>query len=398
MRSLMRSMFWISFSFGMLSFALPIYARELGASAWDVGVMFAVFSLVPVFIRPVLGQALDRWGRRPFLLLGFASYAAAMVVFALGGNVGLLTVGRFIQGLGQAFLWLAALTVVSDLAAATGRGQDFGLVDESVNRGALVGTTLGFFAYFYLANARSWTWSQTWPWLFGAYALLALWASWGVWRGVPETRQQATEDQSATDDQPATDDRPFSRQLLALMGIVFVTGASSSMAWPMLTIFLQDSIGADASSLAWAYLPAALLNTFLPSRLGRYADRFGRKPPMIAGLLVGALASAAIPVLGSLIMLAVLWAIESVGYSASVPAERAFVADIAGKDMRGSSYGWYTFAFFLGGVFGPLLGGWLYDHWTPAAPFYLNAVVLVAGAVLVGLALREPRRSEQAPV
>jgi len=146
--------------------------------------------------------------------------------------------------------------------------------------------------------------------------------------------------------------------------------------------------------LAWAYLPAALVTAFLPSRMGRIADRVGRKTPMVAGLLVGALASALIPHLRSVVPLIILWAVESLGYTASIPAERAFVADIAGEDTRGASYGLYTFAYFLGAVLGPLAGGWLYDNLGHAMPFYLNTIVLTVGALLVAAVLREPRAIE----
>jgi MFS family permease len=129
--------------------------------------------------------------------------------------------------------------------------------------------------------------------------------------------------------------------------------------------------------------------------MGVLSDRFGRRMPMILGLLIGAAASALIPHLRSLVALTALWAIESAGYAASVPAERAFVADIAGEDVRGTSYGLYTFAYFLGSAIGPLAGGWLYDRVSPATPFYLNTVALVFGALLVAVALREPSRPTQ---
>ena len=72
-----------------------------------------------------------------------------------------------------------------------------------------------------------------------------------------------------------------------------------------------------------------------------------------------------------------------------MPAERTFVADIAGRDVRGASYGLYTFAYFLGAFIGPIAGGWMYDNISQASPFYLNAFVLILGALLVLLLLRE---------
>jgi MFS family permease len=207
-----------------------------------------------------------------------------------------------------------------------------------------------------------------------------------AWRGTRETRPVVRGN--------APSSRAVSRRLFTLMGIVLLTGASSAMVWPLLMIFLQDSLHAEVDGLALAYLPAALISSFLPSRMGILADRFGRRKPMIFGLLIGAAASALIPHLRSLAALAGLWAVESAGYAASIPAERAYVADIAGEDVCGTSYGLYTFAYFLGAALGPLAGGWLYDQVSPATPFYLNTAVLSLGAVLVLVALREPMRAD----
>ena len=382
---LWRAVFWVSFPFGILSFVLPIYGRELGASALEVGGLFSAISVVPLVARPFLGWALDRWGRRPFLLLGLSGYAAATGVFCAADTVRLLTVGRFIQGIGQAFLWISAYTMVADLAKETGRGRDFGSIDEAVNRGALVGTTIGFGGVFAL-ECLGLGWEQIWFWLFAAYLVPVLISLWAGWRGVGETLPQVGE--------ASTTRRPLSGQLAALMGIVLITGASKALVWPLLMIFLQSVLGAGVGALAMAYLPAALISSFLPSRMGRVADRLGRKGPMVTGLTVGALASAFIPHLPDLTALAVLWAVESLGYTVSIPAERAFVADVAGADIRGTSYGLYTFAHFLGAALGPLAGGWLYDHAGHAMPFYLNTVALLVGALLVLLVLREPRPSE----
>jgi len=380
--SLWWAMFLISLPFGILGFVMPIYGKELGASAVEIGGLFSALALVPIFVRPFLGFALDRWGRRPFLLMGLGGYVAAMIVFCLSNTVQLLTTARFIQGWGQAFLWLAAVTIVADVASVTGRGHNFGQIDEAISRGALIGTTLGFTAIFTLAGFKV-KLTQAWFWLFLAYTLPALLAFGIAWRGIGETRPDAT--------RAPMDQRPLSRQLVALMGIVFATGASSAMVWPLLMIFLQDHLRADVGALGVAYVPAAIISSVLPSRLGRIADRWGRKLPMIGGLIVGAVASALIPHLGSLVALALLWTIESASYAAATPAERAFVADIAGEDVRGSSYGLYTFAYFLGAAVGPLAGGWLYDNTHPAMPFYLNTVVLLISAVLVAMVLRETR-------
>ena len=66
LKNLWQAIFWVSFPFGILTFVLPIYGKQLGASALEIGGFFSAMSVVPVIVRPVLGRALDRWGRRPF--------------------------------------------------------------------------------------------------------------------------------------------------------------------------------------------------------------------------------------------------------------------------------------------------------------------------------------------
>jgi MFS transporter, DHA1 family, multidrug resistance protein len=375
--------FLVSLPFGVMSFALPIYGKMLNASAFQVGALFSAVAFVPVLVRPFLGRMLDRWGRKPFLLAGMGSYGVAMVLLCTARSVLMLTVGRFVQGIGQAFLWLAAYAIVADISQERGRGRDFGAIDEATNRGALIGAIPGLAAMLIMETSKI-RWEQVWTILFAVYAAAALSGLGLAWKRVGETA-------TPTGAQPVVR-RPLSLQLVALMGIVMITGASTAMVWPILVVFLNDSLGAGGITLAVAYLPAALVSSFLPSRLGRITDRFGRKPLMAAGLVIGAVASAFIPHLHSVALLALLWAVDSVGYAASAPAERAFVADIAGSDTRGVSYGLYTFAYFLGAAVGPLAGGFLYDQSGRATPFYANSVMLLLGAVLVMTLLREPRK------
>ncbi len=51
LKMLWRATSWVSFPFGILSFVLPIYGKELGATALEVGGFFSATSLVPVVVR-----------------------------------------------------------------------------------------------------------------------------------------------------------------------------------------------------------------------------------------------------------------------------------------------------------------------------------------------------------
>ena len=79
-----------SAGFGILWFLLPIYGKQLGASALEIGGLFSVFGIVLVLLRPLVGRALDRVGRKPFIVAALLVYAASMALFSAARSVAAL--------------------------------------------------------------------------------------------------------------------------------------------------------------------------------------------------------------------------------------------------------------------------------------------------------------------
>jgi MFS family permease len=165
-----------------------------------------------------------------------------------------------------------------------------------------------------------------------------------------------------------------------------------AMLEPVMMIFLQEKFTEEVSILALAFLPAGLVWALLSSRLGQLADRFGRKPLMVLGMATAAMTSFLIPGLGSLVLLAGLWALQALCFAAGDPAEQALVADLTGGDQRGRAYGYYAMAAGIGATFGPLVGGWLYQSVGPTVPFYANGLALGLCTLVLIIFLQEPAR------
>lgn len=367
-------------AFGLLSFMLPIYARELQANALEIGGLFSAFSITALLVRPLVGWGLDRFGRKRFLVAALIGYGAALAVMALAESLAALYAARMIQGLASSLMWVTTYTIAADLSPQGERGRSAALVDSAVSQGMLFGSIPGWTAFMLLPVALAW------PLIFGVYALAALGAAALAWRSVPETCPTAAAPAEA---KPAA----LHPWLYRLMAIVFLTGMTSALVAPIWLVYLQDHFTQDIQMIVWAYLPSALVYSFLPPRLGPLSDRFGRAPLMTLGLVVSGAVSLALPVLtrlpNGLWILAALWAAEAVGFVMASPAQEALVADLVGSNQRGRGYGMYNFASGLGAVIGPLAGGYLYDHANQAAPFYLNGVVLLLCAGLVIVLLRK---------
>jgi MFS family permease len=353
-----------SLALTILPFLLPIYAKLLGASALGIGGLFAIAQCMIVLLRPVIGRAVDRFGRKTFFVAGVACYAGAMGLFAVAGSVTMLYLAQLVQGLATALTWTAAYTMATELASPAQQGQVVGRVDEYSVRGALYGLGVTLVLLIWLSLPT------VWPWLFLGYAALAAGGAWLAVKQTPETRPS-----HPTPAQP----RPtLSGPLLRVMVVVLLSHFFIAMIRPLFLVFLQDNVTTDVRLLALAFIPATLIEGFLPSRMGRLSDRLGRMPLIMAGLTWAGLCTLFVPGFPLLVWAIACWALKTLGVTMAMPPQKALISDLTASAARGTGYGFYTFAASLGATGGPLLGGWLYDTVGPAVPFYLAGAVLLA--------------------
>lgn len=362
-----------SFSFGILSFLLPIYSKYIGASALAIGGLFSIFSIVTLVIRPVVGKTIDRHGRKSFLGVGFFSYALSMFFFSYSTSVMLLYVGRIFQAMGSSFMWTSAYTIAMDMSESEEKGRAIGQVDGANAQGSLYGALMGFV----LLSYRPFTFMQRWSILFKTYAVLAILAGVIALKDIPETKNFKRREEEYKIDSS------FSSEFFRLMGIVFVGTVATSMLSPLLMVYLQDRFTTDIGTLGLAFIPAALVYAFLPSRLGQVSDKLGRRIPMIIGLVGSGIVSISFVYISKIELLIIFWVLESICIVMASPAETAYVSEIVGENILGYGYGIYLFVGSLGASIGPLLGGWLYDSFGYFVPFYLNGAILLLDAVLV---------------
>ncbi|RKH35982.1 MFS transporter [Corallococcus sicarius] len=63
---------------GLLNPVMPLYLRERGLGFQEIGLLYTVGSLLPIFVQPVLGALSDRYGRKPFVV-GLSLVTSLMV-------------------------------------------------------------------------------------------------------------------------------------------------------------------------------------------------------------------------------------------------------------------------------------------------------------------------------
>lgn len=189
----------------------------------------------------------------------------------------------------------------------------------------------------------------------------------------------------------------YPRRWLALVVLALslvVIGMDNTILNVALPTLVSD-LDATASQLQWIVDSYVLVFAGLLLTMGAVGDRFGRKLALDAGLLVFGAGSVASAFAGSAETLIATRALMGVGGALIMPSTLSIITATFPSEERGRAVAAWAAMAGLGIVAGPVLGGWLLEHFWWGSVFLVN-VPVVAVALLAGLPLVPESKDPQA--
>jgi EmrB/QacA subfamily drug resistance transporter len=172
--------------------------------------------------------------------------------------------------------------------------------------------------------------------------------------------------------------------------MVFIDGTVVNVALPA----LQTSLNATVVDVQWVVEAYALFLAALLLAGGSLGDHFGRKRIYIIGVSIFALASIWCGLAPNINQLIIARALQGVGGALLVPGSLAIISASFSQEKRGQAIGTWSGFTAITAAIGPVFGGWLIEHVSWRAVFFINAPLALIVLALVFLHVPESRDSE----
>ena len=151
-------------------------------------------------------------------------------------------------------------------------------------------------------------------------------------------------------------------------------------------------LGAGVETLGYMAIAFAIGQLLMAPILGSLADRIGRRPVILTALAGVALANLGFLLIHSASGYVLIRMAQGAVTAGLLPASISFVADAVPDTQRARWVGILMGSYGAGFIFGPALGGFLYDQWGFAAPFAVSAFLAAAGLLATLILVPETRR------
>ncbi|HEX2729620.1 MAG TPA: MFS transporter [Rubrobacteraceae bacterium] len=374
-------------TFGMVSFALPLYAHKLGLSLSAIGLLISLRTVVVLPLKPAAGWLADRIGVRNVYLLGIlARTLSAVVLLFSGGFAGLMAV-RVLQGTSAAGRDVASLGVIAR-DAANRVGTAYGTYASAKHVGGVVGAgTAGL-----IIGASGGSYGP----LFAIVLVMSVLPLAAAWFGLREEPSPvATEgpvEPEAIPEERAAEGRlagtlALLRELSGPASVGMLVATSAYMVHGIFPILATQYAGLSAAEAGLIYSLSAAFFVFGGPAFGWLIDRYGR----LIGIAWRSAAN-----IGSSVMyiafpsfagLAAARFFDDSGKGAFRPAWASAMASIAGKDPKqsGRRLGLLDTSQSVGEAIGPALAMVL---WQTGGVFALFGVRIAIAVVAELAALR----------
>ena len=368
---LVAAAFVIAIGFGLISPVLPSLAQSFGVGAFASSVVVSVFAFFRLVFAPASGSLIARLGERPVYLAGLVIVAVSTGATAFAQDYWQLVFFRGLGGIGSTMFTVSAVALLVRLAPESIRARVASAYATAFLLGGVGGPVIGGLLGSLGLRVPFLVYAVALLIAAGIVAVFLRHASLRPAPGRPELPSMSVRE--------AWGDSAYR----ASVGSAFANGwANFGMRNAILPLFAIVVVGKQPWVAGMALAVFAAGNAVGLAIAGRRADRIGRKPFILSGLIVSGVATAATGLAQDLTMLVIVSVVAGIGAGVLNPAQQASLADVVGRQRNGGpALAAFQMSQDLGSIIGPLIAGLLVDQGSYPLAFGVTGTITLLAAV-----------------
>ncbi len=351
------SSFTLFSSFYFLLITLPIYIKKIGGTDSEIGFIIGVFTISAVFLRPFIGQEVDRIGRKKILISGMFIFLVSMLLYNYTNSVTSLLLLRVFHGIGWGAATTAAATLIADIAPPKRRGEAMGIFGMSSNVAMAIGPVLS------MIMLQAYDFNILF--MIGAgIALVSLLLA------LPISETMVSHPRTPL----------FSREALFASTLIFTIALTYGSIVSFLSLFAQKQ-GISNPGVFFTVFAVTLI--LVRAFAGKLSDKKGRKFVIMPGMIFIASGLWVLSTASSLSVFLIAALLYGIGFGFVHPSLMALLVDSVSEEGRGAAMGTFTAAFDLGIGMGSIILGFVLQYFGFQVMYSISALIVLSGAVLL---------------
>jgi len=349
---------------------LPFFIAALGGTGLAIGLIGGLEESVASILKVFSGYWSDRYGRRKvFVSSGYLTSSISKIFLAFSTAWQHVLILGPLERIGKGLRTAPRDAIIADYAEEEVRGKAFGFHRALDTSGAILGSALALILFWFLKLE------------FKAIILLGALIAFLALTPLYVVRERRVKAKRITLKISLTE-LPSSLRLFIIIATLFALGNFTYMFFLLKAKqFFAGEIAVAMSILLYIWFNVIYASFSTPS--GILSDKIGRRSVLSLGYLLFALTCLGFVFAYSLTSLIIIFAIYGLAYSMIEGNQRAFVSDLAPKELRGTSLGTFHTAIGLAALPSGIIAGALWQYVDPAATFlYCSALGFLAATLL----------------
>jgi MFS family permease len=376
---------------GFVMVLRSIYLALLGFSPVEIGLLLSIGTFVSALHHISFGVLSDRYGRKPFLVMGGVFAALRLVLFAASRDFWMLALAEGVGAMGEGAG--AGQPVVSgyiaDKTEPRDRGQVFSTLAVTNALASTVGSLLAGLPTLFqnrlhldlVASHALLFWLGAIPSLLAVVILLLM---------------RDTERRAAAQPRASADTRARNWGTIAKFSVVRGTsGVGWGFTESLMSLYFFTQFGAGGEVLGPIYSLARLISVFSYMLIPTVVRRWGEIPSLVASRFISAGLSIALAMAGSYPLAVVLLVVHRVVTMFTMPIRQSFATGIVDPRDVAKAIGISNFARMGLRTVAPTVAGYMFEAISPSLPFLSGAVFVAANGLLYKVWFGPERRSPE---